>query len=181
MGVPLATPIAFYTDEIMLEFVAGALLCYYLPVLVRAPRHVAVAMFCFGWIMLIALPESNGGLLHALLFGSASFLIVAGAVLREAKYGMPTWETMKLLGDASYSIYLSHAVSLAGIRTFWRPLIGMDSWVSCFVFIIVATFASIVAGVFVYWYVERPLTAFFQQFAKPRRGKNAVQESESAH
>ena len=63
-----------------------------------------------------------------------------------------------LLGDASYSIYLSHVIVLPVVAKLWLGMrVSTAAAWSGMVFVIVAMVASAFAGVVLYKLVERPL------------------------
>lgn len=68
-----------------------------------------------------------------------------------------------LLGNASYSIYLSHALVLVvliqGSARMHNPL---PAWL----FLTAAVLSSIVAGVVIHWYVEQPLVGYLRRLGR---------------
>jgi exopolysaccharide production protein ExoZ len=92
-------------------------------------------------------------------WGLPAFLIVTSALALESK--LKQWRLPMLLGDASYSIYLTHGVVLSAVKSAVvfsgkgaQPLMSGG-------FIFVGCVASIVAGVAVYQLIERPLSGVF--------------------
>jgi peptidoglycan/LPS O-acetylase OafA/YrhL len=61
-----------------------------------------------------------------------------------------------LLGDASYSLYLSHPFVIRPLRNIWMALPTHSLPVGCY--IAFACAAAAVAAVAVYWLIERPMT-----------------------
>ncbi|WP_431823098.1 acyltransferase family protein [Burkholderia sp. F1] len=102
------------TDPIVLEFISGALAAF----------AVRTARVRFGWGLIVCgiawfaipsffenpLTESDVGEWRMVLFGAPSVLLVLGAALVE-KHGdirVPKW--LRKIGDASYTLYLTHIV-----------------------------------------------------------------------
>jgi exopolysaccharide production protein ExoZ len=89
-------------------------------------------------------------------WGLPALLVVWGALSLEGAGHMPLCKPLKLLGDASYSIYLAHGLALS---LAFRLIGGRDLPVLAAV-ALAAPF-GVVAGLACYWLVERPLLAVF--------------------
>jgi exopolysaccharide production protein ExoZ len=106
--------------------------------------------------------------------GLCAALIMVGAIAAERSFRIRDIAWLRLLGDASYSIYLTHALTLfVARRLFLRlPLEGVLQFAS---FAILAAAASLLVGFAVYFKVERPMTRwlrsrFLTVFAVERGG-----------
>jgi exopolysaccharide production protein ExoZ len=151
-----------YTNSAMIEFAYGAALAHF---------HRAGALRSGGGAALIA-----AGVALALVapfdldwrgftFGLAAAAILAGFVLLEEKLAQRPIRLAKLVGDASYSLYLTHGMALAGMAVLVRR-IGAPVPAPLLIFAEIV-FATIIA-VFIYCYVERPLTRLTQGLTLPR-------------
>ena len=131
-GSPLQYPL-------LLEFLAGAWLC---EAWRRGMLNKGGAVMIVASVVLFALgrlaPYSEA--LRPLLWGLPAFLVVAGCVALEPK--LPKWKPLRFLGDASYSIYLTHGLV---IGLLWARL----GWA--------AGVIAVLAGCVVYIALERPL------------------------
>ncbi|MBR0697927.1 acyltransferase [Bradyrhizobium lablabi] len=162
-------PLLMYTHPLMLEFAAGIVLGW-LFLSGRMPK--VWLLLPIGFLALFAAHMLR--LPHLFLQnGLCAVLIMIGAVAAERSFNIPDVRWPRLLGDASYSIYLTHALTLFVFRrAFLRlPLEGMMQFVS---FAILAAAASLLVGFFAYFKVERPMTRwlrsrFLTSFA-PKRG-----------
>lgn len=86
----------------------------------------------------------------ALSWGLPAGLIVAGAALSDrGALATARWRIPQLLGDASYSIYLSHLLVLDAVRSFHVPHLGLPT-----------VLATLLVGICVHFYVERPIGRF---------------------
>ncbi len=74
------------------------------------------------------------------------------------------------LGDASYSIYLTHTFVISALGKIWPP--SLAAWA----FIAVATVCAALVGGLVYRFVERPLLTIMRG---PRRPRIASKSGES--
>ena len=67
-------------------------------------------------------PEIPAGWARVILFGVPSSLIVYGATALEAQRGFILPRILQQIGDASYSIYLSHVLVLSALGRCWAVL-----------------------------------------------------------
>jgi exopolysaccharide production protein ExoZ len=147
----------FLGSPMVIEFALGVL-AYRLgrgrPALGAFALTIAVVVFAVMPKQLIqaqAWMESYIGLGRAGFLGPLACMLVWGAAQFDCK--SPLWRPLALLGDASYSIYLSHSILMDGgakvIGHAFNP--------------IVATVASVGLGLLAYLVVERPLLRFLRQ------------------
>ena len=152
----------FYTDGIMLEFAVGAGLGFLFTREGRLPWPAALACLGGGTLALVVAGEGARDLPRALVLGLPALLIVAGAVTAEAARPVRSLALPRLLGDASYSIYLSHGIMLSAVGQAWRRL-HLDAlpggWAG---FGAMAVLVTAVVGVALYWGVERPAMALLR-------------------
>jgi peptidoglycan/LPS O-acetylase OafA/YrhL len=90
-----------------------------------------------------------------LMLGFAFALLIAGASIIERERTLPVPKWLLLLGDASFTIYLTHSPALsllAGLNQGFLPGVLPD-WVA----FIAAAILSLVAGVVAHLIIERPL------------------------
>jgi exopolysaccharide production protein ExoZ len=121
---------------------------------------IAAAIFLtgvFGFVVVATfdiLPSVQG-----LSYGLPSLLVVAGAVLYERAAPVPRLNIAKLIGDSSYSLYLTHGAVLSGLAQLWRHLAPatMPDIVNMVGFAVVGLAAAGIVGVFTYEAVEQPL------------------------
>lgn len=97
-----------------------------------------------------------------LYFGFPAVMIVYGLASIEARgFQLPRWSSK--LGDWSYSLYLSHILTLSALGLFWRPF-ARDGYLDNGVAIIVMLIGSIVVAA-IFWYVfEKPALSFFKRY-----------------
>jgi peptidoglycan/LPS O-acetylase OafA/YrhL len=186
LGKTVSLPVyqyLFITNPIMLEFVMGVLICWiYLHVEVNTWVAYALLFFglagfaysvCFGYGTISELGDIMWGRLslwRVIQWGIPSAALVAGAIFLE-KQGQLTklWSNRwcRLLGDASYSIYLTHVCAIEIFilvygRTgfFLNPDFGI--WFHLAI--------SVALGTLVYLKVEKPLLAYLNKTYMPTRG-----------
>ena len=154
---------AFYTDPIVLLFIGGILAG-----LIReqvgtrvhvpgGPVGLAAGTIVAFLAIDMAIPySSEAGRSHALVWVVAPIVALvfafAATPARQGRLAL----TLERLGDASYSIYLTHIFALTAVRKLWTSL-GLAA--DPFGFVIVGTGSALLVGYAVYRGVERPLTA----------------------
>lgn len=154
-------------NAMTLEFIAGALLGRYwrgVPeVLTKLSLPLGVIGFIGAVMFLDRLAGPSGTLpspypiLRALLFGPASVLLVLGTVAWERRHPHTLPRFLVLLGDSSYSLYLSHVFTLSAIGRLWQMLGPTSSPWHHALFAGTAVAASIAVGLVSYSMLERPL------------------------
>jgi exopolysaccharide production protein ExoZ len=107
----------FYENTMVLEFLFGVLLAKSLPHARRMSTVAALALILVGFGLLLIWPHPNFSIYRGILWGIPALAIVWGAVALDFRWGYiaPAW--LLELGDASYSIYLTHGLVL--------PVVGM--------------------------------------------------------
>lgn len=155
-------------NPMLLEFLAGVLLAAGLG---RGPgRPIGWLMFGFGVVVFgaLALSHSAWDLWRPLLWGPPAFLLVAGAASIEADGGARRLPPLGPMGDASYSTYLTHPLTLGAFGV----SLGMGSPALFVTAIVLAQ----VAGVACWLLIERPMTQGLKNlFLKGGGGSNAGQ------
>ena len=152
-----------------MEFIAG---CFVALIIHKGVKGYGRMAFICGSILLIvnmltghfcfdnALPEKW---YRVLFFGLPSALMVYGAVASELRgaLGFPKW--LVAVGDASYSIYLSHILVLSLLGRVWYRLGQKGLYDNIFVFVCMLLLV-VVYGHLSYLYIEKPLIRGFRRF-----------------
>jgi len=165
VGLPLLAPlknplIQFYTSGILLEFAFGVAIGYLYTNGLSIPRPVAGFMVIAGaFALCLALKFDMSALPRSVYAGIPSLLIVAGAIFYERSGGVRALLLPTLLGDASYSLYLSHGAVLSAYGRLWHASGGpdMSTLVIVSVFYAVAVILAVIFGIMLYRFVEKPM------------------------
>lgn len=155
----LLVPPAYYlgANLMFLQFIAGVWLAHW-------RLHRVIASRTQGWVMvgagvlIFAVLQVTGfydNLWRPLLWGVPAFLTVAGLVTVEARGGLPTIGWLKLIGNASYSIYLVHIVAL---QLLTHVVSSGRIW-----FVPIAVAVSVAGGIACYYGLECPLIGLFRR------------------
>ena len=178
LGALLRTPAwpaaTILLSPLLLEFLAGLWLG---KLAQRAhPQRRPLIAAAFGAVALLALwslPMPAGNPFTRLEWGLLALLALNATVQLEPRIGshIPRW--LLLLGDASYSIYLTHA-PLMGLWTFLLKrahvlVFGRVLWQDDAIAMAFSLLLSAIVGVLTYLAVERPLNQFVQHLAGLRR------------
>ena len=110
-------------------------------------------------------PLEPAGWHRVLLFGLPSVLAVYGVVAMEKNSGrqFPVWITT--IGDASYSIYLSHVLVLSALGRLW-VVMWQPGVLDNIVVMLVMLLTVIVVGIVSYRLLERPMIKTARRYEK---------------
>ena len=152
-----------YTHPMLLEFAGGALLGAWWKSAPRAlPAEDALVLIAAGTWMLFLRERGPLGAASSIV---GAMLVVAGALgTRFASLQVPL---LRALGDASYSLYLTHLFTLGALRVVWlRVMPGSPNSAEAAAFMAVACVACSIVGGYAYRWVESPLLA---ALSRPRK------------
>jgi peptidoglycan/LPS O-acetylase OafA/YrhL len=152
--MPEKGPIAqVYTDQILLEFLLGIFVALSRFKLQELPRWISLSLIVIALASMMVL-FSQPSLPRVLVFGLPAALLIAAAVACEPILKMSPSPLFLFLGNASYSLYLSHLFAIAPILFLARKM--NISWAvsSC-----LAVGAAMIVGAITYVFLEKPLTA----------------------
>lgn len=150
----------FYANPILFEFLAGIGVGI-LYMKQKVPRS-------WGWLVPIAAGffllwySPQFGVLVAGINLIAATMIVAAALFLPA---IP-FPALRVVGDASYSLYLTHIITLAALGRVWAAARLQE--LGPLVFTLAGLALSIVVGLLCYRLFERPMTAGLKRVWAPR-------------
>lgn len=139
-------------NPMLLEFLAGVLLAAGLGRGQGPGRSI-------GWLLLGLGAAGFGGLAlvhpmwdewRPIFWGPPAILLVAGAVFVEADGGVPRLPPLGLMGDASYSTYLTHPLTLGAL--------AMTGGLRSLLTFALAILLAQLAGILCWRFIERPMT-----------------------
>ncbi len=151
---------SFYGDTVIFEFLMGVVLAAYLIPFLRLSAPWAWGLLALSLIALVCIEAARLDLPRAVKFGLPAFFAIAAAINLERLSAIPAFPALVKLGDASYSIYLSHIFALAGLRMIVGFLdIDLSPLAAC-AFIVIGLAASAILGLLIHQYVEKRLSRF---------------------
>lgn len=171
---PTATLPAFYTSPLILEFAAGMALALVLPHMpAKAGRWAQAAVLAIGAMALLTLVNAPPWkAAHALVYGPPATVLVAAALLLERWGRSLDNPLIQRLGDASYSIYLTHVfVTIAVTR------VGVElgvSGVTAAAAFLVALFGVTALGLATHLWIEKPITLLARRLLRVRRTQDGL-------
>ncbi len=167
---PESTAARFYGDTVIFEFVAGVILgrIYKSDLSLSAP--VVAAGLTIGFAALLYNDYRAFELPRLVTIGiPAAFIIFFATAIRISD--LKAWRWLRILGDASYSIYLTHIFTLAGSRMIYPYVIGAVQSDTLFVALMLAM--STAVGLASYYLFEVPVGRFLSSANPPRFGRIA--------
>ena len=167
--VRLPYPFAYWVNPIILEFVCGMALAVAYRDGLRLPSSASYGLLATGIAALAwswTYPPSAAWRFPS--WGLPGVAIVAALTLARVPFARNAfWRVFAFLGDASYSLYLFHTLSL--------PLsyIVLGRWIAPasapWLYVVVLYVVAIVPGILIYLIVEQPLTSILQRWIEPNR------------
>jgi exopolysaccharide production protein ExoZ len=159
-------------SPIVLEFVFGALIgqAFIDGSLSRLSSPWMIALSVAGLLCLTFVP-ADGVWYRMAIWGLAAAAALAGCVLAERWLDPLLPRLFERIGEASYSLYLTHGFVLpvAGLVIAKTGLAGNTLGA---VLIVSCLLASIIIGMVVYRFIEAPITAWLRGLAGDRRRTN---------
>jgi len=147
-----------FTKPIMLEFLMGVLIAYIWQNKKLPEGKPAFLIFIGGIFALIAssfFPEITQEY-RAFFWGIPSALIIAGAL--NMKILQSGRKMLVAIGDASYSIYLTHTFGLTIVSSLWLFLPStLHSVLGFWIYTVICLIGASIGGVIVYHLIERPI------------------------
>ncbi|TPW33322.1 acyltransferase [Martelella alba] len=151
-----------YTSPLLVEFLAGMIICrIYLSGKI-SPSLFPLGPICF--LLLLSFQYIIGKEFKAIIDPLCAAGVVIGGLSIEERLRSRPSRVMYELGNASYSIYLCHGVFLAFFYLLFKHM-PLDGALQFCIFLLSALFGSIVSGVFVHYYIEKPLTRILKRNA----------------
>ena len=151
-------------NSLLLEFLAGMALGRLLLTRRLPPARWGLALIILSLIAFAAtwpVGEGDPGNWRSLAWGIPSVGLVAGALAIEAAGRWPAMPWLERLGDASYALYLTQRLTVAGVGAL---LLGAPAPVA----LAAAFVASLAVGFAVHRLIEQPLLRLSGRVFRPR-------------
>jgi exopolysaccharide production protein ExoZ len=157
-----------YTSPLVLEFAGGVLIAAWLRSEGRLPTSVAVLLIVAGLLAIatVSAADSHGAAFRLVRFGLPAIMIVLGCLAIEKNKKPEPIEWLRFLGDASYSIYLTHIITIGAFKYVFSKL-GLERWGSSLTqqtaMYLIALAGCMAVGVVCHVILERPLHKWLRQ------------------
>jgi exopolysaccharide production protein ExoZ len=166
-------PFAYWFNPIILEFVCGMAIAIAYRDGFRLPRWAVWALLAAG-LGALAWSWSQGQAFGPQspwrfpLWGLPAVAIVAALTLTRVPVSRNAfWRVFAFLGDASYSLYLFHTLTLT------LPRLVLTRWIdpaaAPWLYVAAMLVAALLPGILIYLFVEQPLTKTLQRWIEPGR------------
>jgi len=172
LGDPANPLWATYTDPLLLEFGAGLWLGKAWSAGKLPGRKLGWALVAAGLAGFAAVTVSgiDVGPVRIFVWGLPALALVTGAVSIERAGPLPRWRALRLLGDASYSVYLIHGLAIsATVRALQMAGLEAPALQS-----LASVAAGVAAGLLAYQLVEKPLMKLFHTGMAAKRRAPAL-------
>lgn len=148
-----------YTDKLLLEFLAGILIGVFYTRGVTFKPVTSYALMGTAIILLIGFETSLlPGETRIVTWGIPATLMVIATLSLDRAGKIPSSHSLKLIGDASYSIYLSHILSIEIVESLWKTADWQtDTLATQLMFVAVCIGISTLIGVAAFYRVEQPM------------------------
>lgn len=158
-AISTSAPLAFYAQPIVFEFLLGVCIAHALLHYRPIPPAAGLLAISAGLLLMFGIAWDVSAN-RFFTWGIAAALMVLGAVWLEpwiarARVSAP----LSFLGDASYSIYLSHTFVVPALVLALRQLGLRDSMI----IVPVVCLVVLLAGCVSYLWLERPMTSYLKR------------------
>jgi peptidoglycan/LPS O-acetylase OafA/YrhL len=178
---PASIILQTWSQPIILEFALGMVLgCAFLQNS-RLPRPVSVILLVLAitWIVfdplqIVALKQTPNDFSRLFGWGMPAFMIVASAILTPWSMPAKIEKPALLLGDSSYSLYLTHPFVLIALEKIWPRIFGPHLLSLMVVF---ALTGAIVLAVIVRQLIEAPLDAALKRALTNKRSSRLATQN----
>jgi len=170
-------PFVTYTNPLLAEFLAGIWLGKVFGVGLN--NFSAKQTLAYVAIVLVVISALAFGF-DRLMFGAVAVALISSGLLIERFGFLPKIRLIKLLGDASFAIYLFQEFAFKGVEFAFASPIAM--WAKTYgqgPQQMISIVAAIAFGVVVFWTIERPVTRLTRR-ALSRLAHTPVRIAEAA-
>lgn len=165
----------FYDPGLIAEFTLGLCLGYALERRVRVPAASAWLLLAAALDLLILLDWADVNLHRLVTSGLPATLLLFSLAMLEARDRWPRFTWLVGVGDATYSLYLTHIFVLAGLRMILGRLgASLETLSAQVAFVGLAMGLSVAVGLAAYHGLEKPLGRALRSAGLLRRPQAVV-------
>lgn len=167
----------FYTSSIVLEFSLGMTVAMACEKKVLIPPRFAYPSIVLNFAAIACLEMLWPNLPRLFAWGIPAAIMIYAVLSAELQKPIVRIFLPALIGDASYSLYLTHGIVLSAVGQLWRRLIPASSAPSYIAFTVVATVSAMVLAVLCYRLVEIPASRWLNRRLSEKRASPAVKRA----
>ena len=161
----------YYLGPMVVEFILGCILGILFLDGKKLGNPITIGIIgIISWFIghLLLYPEGRGWE-RVIIYGIPALMITYSAISLEKDGNLlPLW--LRKIGDASYSIYLSHVLVLALIGRIWKEY-SVSGYIDNFFIILIMLISCIFFGTLSYKYLEIPLISIVNSIKFPNNRK----------
>jgi len=166
-------PGLFYTSKILIEFVFGIMVfhVYSKTQHMSFDRTTLIVLGIIGFVLL-----NSGSLVNdKFVLAPAASLIVLVFIFG---FRGIHWRPLKILGDASYSIYLFHPAVFVFVRWYIEYIgLGKDGYLNIVTIVMLQSVTAIIIGIAIYYAIEKPMLKGLRSVFERKRSSPEQQGS----
>jgi exopolysaccharide production protein ExoZ len=155
LSSPSIPVLALITDPLLLEFVMGMVIG--VAFLRDAASHPKFGVLCIALCCAVLVPTFaayiRSDLERLFLRGVPAALLVLGCVCLESRWRLFCWRPLLVIGEASYSLYLTHVITLSMVNRVAAGRLGLPVIAVAYL----GLAAALAAGYLFFVTVERPM------------------------
>ncbi|RSU46764.1 acyltransferase family protein [Sphingobium yanoikuyae] len=152
---PTFTPLRFWGNSIILEFVAGiGLGLAYEQGRLRPSLALSCGLFLLGGCLLVAAGDTD--LPRVIKGGIPACLMLCAALALPARLDRAMPRPLILLGDSSYALYLSHRFVLRSVTLLFGA-IAIPAGLEAYLYVATTLGGAVLLSILIYTYVEAPM------------------------
>lgn len=154
-----------WTSPILVDFVLGMAVAVAFLGRMRLSRPAGLILLTAGSVALFMTPapQTTYDLWRWLTAGVPAAVILLAAVMLEKGGHVRRTGWLRLLGDATYALYLCHYFAIGAVRAIW-PLALADGRAGGIAFLVVATTMALSGSCMFHFFVERPAVRLARRF-----------------
>lgn len=170
---PITSPtLRFYTNEIMLEFLAGVAIAILMSRRLLPGKWLAILLLAIGVVTLLSPQIAHMDAPRAVVRGIPAALILLGVIALEEVDVAVSNGLLLFLGNASFSIYLFHDFGISLAHRFFPQM--LPSLLSTTVYALV----GVATGLCGYWLIEKPYVRLMKRLRR-KAPRDVVRNPES--
>lgn len=154
--------VSFYFDSIILEFLVGMLLARAVQAGIVMESTVAALLLFVGLFLIIFQFDNLNHFPRILKYGIPALMVVTGIIFLESFIRDRVSNVLLFLGDSSFALYLIHPM-LSPLPPVLLKRFGIESFALS---ISLSVLLAIVVSMFIWHFVDRPVTRKTKVFLK---------------
>lgn len=166
-----------YTDKILLEFLAGITIGVFYIRGITISAAVAYAVIFVSIVLFVGFEAAIfPGRIRIIMWGIPAILLVAATLCLETVSNIRQHKPLQMIGDASYSIYLSHIFTIQVIELLWKLLGWQTNTLAAqLMFVAQCVGASALVGILVFKMIEQPSLKLLRTWWRPTNTTVAIE------